>query len=211
LISRLERKTAAELPQPVALKSATIPFVGFTYTETIDTWLRMMIDCGLRSEGQIKTHSISRAEGWSAGGETILSRLRRKGIRILVSDWLWYRATLGYKKLPMGIQRQLTTEWEENGWRLIRIGNCPPSEYPFKEFAKRSANGAFGSTVAEIYIDTTKKTEASPLAAKWMEILKHSEIPYNLKLRREKFNYAFNDLSNYVRAYEAAKTHVALK
>jgi hypothetical protein len=61
------------------------------------------------------------------------------------------------------------------------------------------------SVIAEFYIDPSTKAEPSPVAKKWLEILKSADIPYDPMLRREKLQHAYDELSMYIRAHEAMK------
>ncbi len=187
--------------------SPVIPQVGFNDTSEADEWLRAMFEYGGQAEGPISTSYYSRRESanWGLCGVRVLDFLKRRGSRVLVPDWLWERATTKSKKLAKRLLRSSSVEWTRNRCRLLRIGNCPQPGFDFDKFAGVPTANEVRSTVAEVYLDIAKEPKPSPVATKWIETLHVAEIPYDLKLRREKLKHAFEELLAYVHAHEAAK------
>jgi len=166
-------------------------------------WLRQMLECGI----YMRTGKSSKLKARATRGEMLLGMMKKTGVRVLVPDVFWKRLTEVSKRLNKGLQKYLTTEWIQGGWRLVSSRNCPASNFDFRRVADSAPPLRIDSSqVAEFYLDFSTRPTGSPIARKWLEILKFAEIPYGLELRCKKLQHAFQELSHYVRAHETVKT-----
>ena len=114
--------------------------------------------------------------------------------------------TKSSRKLTRELKSALKEEWCDNHWCLFSIGNCSKQSFDFKKMVKKSGPKlGMHSFIAEVYLDHKKDALASLMGAKWLEILKHAEIPFDLKTRREKLKHAYEDLAPYIAKHEALK------
>ena len=84
-------------------------------------------------------------------------------------------------------------ETKQHGWRLFRVGKCPAPNFDFLKFASQEPLDS-RDVICEVYIDSTKKTQPSPIATEWLRLLKSEQIPYELELRKEMFESAYQEL-----------------
>src|ERR1043165_2654549 len=161
----------------------------------LEKWFRKML------EYAAFTGVENAKEDWDIGGEDVVRTLKRKGARILISNSSW-DILASSPKVPKRLQRLMATDWNRDGWVLFRIGNCPDAKFDFEHFIERTSTQE-ESVIAEIYLDTTPEVEPSPIAIKWLEILKASEIPYNVTQRRQDFQHAYMELAPYIQAHTA--------
>jgi hypothetical protein len=97
-------------------------------------------------------------------------------------------------------------ELHANGWHIFRVGECPKKTFDFASLLKKSGKHlGERSLMAEIYFDHTKPALEAPVSAKWLEILKQAEIPFNIKVRREKLKHVYKELADYIKAHETVK------
>lgn len=158
--------------------------------------------------GHYATMPLKKNADWGQDGMPLFNNYQRKGVRFLVSESALSTAkSKGYNRLTKKPQNALIEEIKINSWHLFKVGECPKQS--FADFNKiittHQKNLGERSIISEIYFDYTKEALVSPVAQKWLEILKFSEIPFDLKLRREKLKHAYEELAPYIEAHEAIK------
>jgi hypothetical protein len=96
-------------------------------------------------------------------------------------------------------------EWSNDHWVLWRVGDPPPAQYDFQQFAEENPDGhpeKWPGILAEWYFrDDPPEFEQSPIAQAWEKLLGSPTIPYDLKERERKFKDAFNELDSYIQAH----------
>jgi molecular chaperone HtpG len=190
------KKIPYELLQQLPTVSSTSEY---TYGRA-DSFFRKVAEFGYYSgEGSIEKMPDGDADAESVIGQTI-----RKGARILVSNSVLERGGQGGNyKITRIVFKALQNEWTIGKWHLFQIGNCPESKFDFKEAIKRLDEKDDNFTIAgEIYLSGTENREPSPIAKKWLEILKATEIPFDLEERAEKFKDAYKLLAPYILSQE---------
>jgi molecular chaperone HtpG len=143
---------------------------------------------------------------WSQSAERVLNRMSRKGARVLLSKEAAERL-VQKDKLTKAVRLALQAEWTVGDWHLLSIGDCPDAKFDFKSFviAAGSNLGSF-TVLSEVYLDNQPDPPTSPVGAKWLELLKHPEIPFDLHVRREKLKHAYENLSSCLDAYQLSST-----
>jgi hypothetical protein len=155
--------------------------------------------------GHYNTTALPNEVRWNRGGAEILDVMFRRGARVFLSSMAMARSQLK-NKLRQTVKKELREDWKIGDWHLLKIGDCPAATFDFESFVQTAGADLGSATVlTEIYLDSKKTPPQSPVAAKWFDILKFTEIPFDLNVRHEKLKHAYQTLQDYIKDYEAKK------
>jgi len=138
------------------------------------------------------------------GGKT-LSRLKRTGVRFLVSEMAISRAKQK-GKAPKWLLSKMRYEEKCGDWHLITIGTCPAPNFRFSDFIKERGETMSSFTViAELYIDeNAAPATRSPVADAWIKFIGAKEIPFNMTSRTSQLANSYTALASYVNGHQNA-------
>jgi signal transduction histidine kinase len=208
LIARLAEEDDVEDLEQMASGPKIITESDYYSVAEADQWLRNMIEYGASlNDPLIELDEFAPDEderNWGLGGEHVISFLPCDGARILVPVTTWRRIVQS-SRIRKNLRELLTQEWEENGWHLFQVGNCPECMFDFSSFASKSGPDR-NAAVSEIYFATNDSVEPSPMGSGWLRVLRTTEIPYDIALRRQKLKHAYEELQSYINAHEAEKS-----
>lgn len=161
-----------------------IPFNASDGPQDSRAWFRAVMG------GYPDTYNFGAGMGLERGGgriliqEKTLRAFRRPG---LISQFYWSR---------------INEEFRNDGWVILRTGDCQRSGLNFERLAKEASPNMEG--IAELYLTKSQPEvrDLSPIARAWKDLVGAPIIPFGLKERRRKLQRAFDVLKNYVAAHE---------
>jgi hypothetical protein len=155
-----------------------------------DAWMRDIIELG--------RYFVHSNHYWTRGGIDCLKILKRKGIRALVSESVFERA-MKKDKLTKVLRRSILEERKLNGWRLFVVGNCTAGSFDFKDYMMNVDPVLLPSnSVAEMYLGDNSDAPETAVGSVWRSILRERGIPFDMKMRSEKFRCVYDELSKYM-------------
>jgi hypothetical protein len=112
-----------------------------------------------------------------------------------------------------GIQTDITVEWENQNWLLIKIGDCPDPKFDFKKFARENPESDYAKwpcLLAEWYFqESAEAYRPSAFSKIWEDIIQTPFIPYDLVEREKKLSHAYIELGPYIESYKRTKQLLA--
>jgi hypothetical protein len=109
----------------------------------------------------------------------------------------------------MGTPTSIAIEWEDQNWTLLRIGECPPQNFNFQQFANKNPEPDYSQwpcMLTEWYFqEDSIQHRRSVFAQIWEELIQTTYIPYDLGERERILGYAYKELMPYIESYNTTK------
>ena len=199
LVVRVSGARDRNLSFVAPITQAVIPVIGDETLTGQDMWIREMLDHGYFEATAPQYQWVVRY-----GGASVLHRLRRQGIRILLSSASFSRAK---NKLPKYIVEAIREEWNADGWHLVAIGTCPTCEFDFASFIQETGKSLNPfSSITEVYLDQQAELEQLPMTKAWSSLLGVDVIPFNAADRAKKCKRAYKELKEQMKLYSVEKS-----
>ena len=156
--------------------------------------------------GDRSVRAYGALEGYAIPGQHVL--VSRSGFDQIIAlekqqNYLPERFLISWQEFMSQTQK----EWENEGWVILRSGDCPPLEGDLVNIAEQTPldkDTRQYAILAKWYFgDNGQEIEMSPLARIWKDLIGSPIIPYDLKERRQKLARAYKELEPYIKAHEA--------